>query len=94
MKAVSDYIPSVAELQIPENIWETEAGKEILDTENNFLEIVNLQPASGYFLRIFANNDVGTSKPSPTIAIQTKEEGIMKNSITLIPISIFRKKIK
>lgn len=76
----TEFLPS-PEFDIPENLWDTDAGKQIDDTADNFVVITNLQPASGYYLRLFANNDVGSSKPSPTFTILTKEEGDLTGNV-------------
>jgi hypothetical protein len=40
--------------------------------------VFNLRPATTYFLRIFAENEVGASEPSDVVTIITAEEGTYK----------------
>ncbi len=55
--------------------WEKAANVEIASGETLTGTISNLQPATNYLFRMFAENAIGRSKASPIVKGTTLEEG-------------------
>ncbi|GAB6030896.1 Down syndrome cell adhesion molecule-like protein 1 [Chamberlinius hualienensis] len=61
---------------VSDDVWLVEDinGKSTVETDDNQIMLIDLQPATFYYVRLFAKNEVGISHPSPTIVINTDEE--------------------